>query len=207
MRLKDELILGGLTGIDTIGAFLDGLSHAERMREIQALCSDAMARLYQRAEDAVPLDESHFVPSQTPAATEVIHHGRNSLPVFRSFQKRFCRSASVATGNTAVFGYNHNPPLLRALGIGPGYFVLRPTAGLAHWERRGAQVIDYHLVPDGPVAPGWPRVVPQTRGLQGLVFAHMRDFMRRVSAHVSIGAAYKHESPMDAYFVLCREPG
>ena len=33
-----------------------------------------------------------------------------------------------------------------------------------------------------------------------------RDFMRRVSAHVSIGKAYKDEKPMPAYFALCREP-
>ena len=29
--------------------------------------------------------------------------------------------------------------------------------------------------------------------------------MRRVSQHVSIGAAYKGEKPLDHYFTLCRE--
>jgi hypothetical protein len=28
--------------------------------------------------------------------------------------------------------------------------------------------------------------------------------MRRVSAHVSIGAAFKRERPLDHYFILCR---
>jgi hypothetical protein len=29
--------------------------------------------------------------------------------------------------------------------------------------------------------------------------------MRRVSRHVSIGAAFKRERPLDHYFVLCRK--
>jgi hypothetical protein len=37
------------------------------------------------------------------------------------------------------------------------------------------------------------------------VYAGMKDYMRRVSEHVSIGRAYKHEKPMNAWFVLVRE--
>jgi hypothetical protein len=47
--------------------------------------------------------------------------------------------------------------------------------------------------------------VPNSRGLQRFVYHRTRDFMRRVSRHVTIGAAYKGESPLDHYFVLVRE--
>jgi hypothetical protein len=89
--------------------------------------------------------------------------------------------------------------------VGPGYFVLEATKGNTNWEPRGAWVVDYFQHPDGPVASGWPRVRSNREGLQVLVYYGTRDFMRRVSQHVSIGAAYKGEKPLDHYFTLCRE--
>jgi hypothetical protein len=38
------------------------------------------------------------------------------------------------------------------------------------------------------------------------VYNNTRDFMRRVSQHVSIGTAYKGDKALGAWFVLCREP-
>ena len=46
---------------------------------------------------------------------------------------------------------------------------------------------------------------PNSEGLQRFIYMGTRDFMRRVSEHVSIGAAYKGEKPLDHYFTLCRE--
>ena len=54
------------------------------------------------------------------------------------------------------------------------------------------------------MSEGWPRVVDNHWRLQRFVYDETRDFMRSVSAHVSIGAAYKREKPLDHYFVLCR---
>ena len=89
-------------------------------------------------------------------------------------------------------GYNEGPT--RRL-LGPGYFVAR----LAY----GSVVIDYAEVP--PVTPpSWPTVVPNSRGLQRHVYHGTRDLLRRVSAHVCVGAAYKADKPLDHYFVLCR---
>ena len=88
--------------------------------------------------------------------------------------------------------------------IGPGYFVALGTAGRAAWADRGGVVIDYFQVPDGPVPDGWPRVVDNDWRLQRFVYHRTRDFMRRVSAHVSIGAAWKSERSLDHYFLLCR---
>lgn len=65
-------------------------------------------------------------------------------------------------------------------------------------------VVDYFQVPDGAVADGWPRVVANDWRLRRFVYDQTRDFMRRVSRHVSIGAAFKRERPLDHYFVLCR---
>ncbi|MDY0003720.1 MAG: hypothetical protein RBU30_20645 [Polyangia bacterium] len=206
MRLRNELLFGGLTRIEEIGRYLEGLDLSERLEEIHSLCPSAMAMLYARAAEAPPIGEAHFVPEGTPALTQVIHHGWNSLPAFRGFQKRFCVSRTAADGAPEIVGYNNNPPLLKSVGITPGYFRLRRTAGLAHWERRGALVIDYHEPPPaGPVAPGWPRIIPNSVGLQKLAFDKTRDFMRKVSAQVSIGAAYKWEQALGVYFVLCRE--
>jgi hypothetical protein len=37
------------------------------------------------------------------------------------------------------------------------------------------------------------------------VYDKTRDYMRRVSEHVSIGKAYRKESRVMGYFVLCRD--
>jgi hypothetical protein len=131
----------------------------------------------------------------------VIHDGKNTLPLparLKLFQKRF---AAAGEGEARLFGYNQSPFLGT---IGPGFFVALPTAGRAEWEARGALVVDYFQVPDGPVPEGWPPVVPNSKGLQRFVYGGTRDFLRKVSRHVSIGAAYKGERALDHYFVLCR---
>jgi hypothetical protein len=187
------------TRIDEIAAYLDGLSADHRWHEVQQLARRDQERLYELAGAGPAITLDHFVPAAEPALREVIHDGKNTLPVFQTFQKRFCRPS--ADGDR-LFGYNEG--ITRPL-LGPGFFVAHPTAGNPEWERRGAVVVDYFMVPDGEVAPGWPRVVPNSHGLQVLVYHQTRDFMRRVSAHVSIGAAYKGEKKLGAYFALCRQ--
>jgi hypothetical protein len=53
------------------------------------------------------------------------------------------------------------------------------------------------------VAPGWPAVVDNGVGLQRFVFRGMRDDLRRVTTHASIGAAFQGENAFDSWFVLC----
>jgi hypothetical protein len=142
------------------------------------------------------------VPADRAPREPVRHFGKNTLPLprpLRFFEKRFSRPES---GTPRLFGYNETH-VVRL--VGPGYFVARATAGQCEWERRGAVVVDYFQVPDGPVPDGWPRVVPNSRGLQILVYHRTRDFMRRLSRHVTIGAAYKNERALDHYFALVRE--
>ncbi len=188
--------------LDAVAAHLDALSPDARLAETRALGRGEQRRLYRKAEGAAPLGLDDFVPAGVAPRVEVIHDGRNTLPLpggLKLFQKRFCRPDD---GGARLFGYNQSPFLGT---IGPGFFVAVLTAGNAAWEARGAVVIDYFRVPDGPVAAGWPPVVPNTRGLQRFVYHRTRDFMRRVSKHVTIGAAYREEQALDHYFILCKK--
>jgi hypothetical protein len=188
--------------LDAIAAHLDALSPDTRLAETRELGRGEQRTLYRKAESAAPLGLDDFVPRDRAPRAEVIHDGRNTLPLpggLKLFQKRFCRPDG---GGARLFGYNQSPFLST---IGPGFFVAVPTAGNAAWEARGAVVIDYFQVPDGPVAAGWPKVIPNTKGLQRFVYHRTRDFMRRVSKHVTIGAAYREEEALDHYFILCKE--
>ena len=208
--------------------YLDALDPRERLAHLRRLSRDQQRSLYQWAATAPPLHLADLVPDAGPLV-EVIHDGFNTLPVpapLRRFQKRLCRpkdgpgatdrradraadrpadradrAADRPTDGTVLCGYNEGP--LRRL-IGPGYFVAAETADNPSWAERGGVVVDYFHVPDGDVAPGWPRVVPNEKGLQRHVYHQTRDFLRRVSSHVTVGAAYKNEEPLDHYFILCR---
>jgi hypothetical protein len=188
--------------IDAISSFLDGLAPADRVVEARSLNRDEQRRLYAKAVAARPLGLEDFVPSAIGPHSQVIHHGRNTLHLpdrLQLFEKRFCRPDGATD---RLFGYNASP---FERSIGPGFFVALPTSGHSEWEGRGAVVVDYFRIPEGPTVEGWPAVVPNTKGLQRFVYHRTRDFMRRVSVHVTIGAAFRGEKPLDHYFVLCRE--
>jgi len=188
-------------GIAAIGAYLDGLAGEPRWREVAQLDRRRQRALYEKAGHAAPIDVAHFVAGARPRE-QVIHDGVNTLPLpprLQRFQKRFCRPDGG--GDARLFGYNEGPT--RRL-IGPGFFVALPTADRPQWSARGGVVVDYFQVPDGAVADGWPAVVANDWRLQRFVYHQTRDFLRRVSHHVSIGAAFKRERPLDHYFALCR---
>jgi hypothetical protein len=202
-----DLACDDTASIDAVAAYLENLPHAERVAQSRTLRRDEQRKLYEKAKAAAPLTLDDFAPPAKGARTQVIHHGRNTLPLpgnLRNFQKRMSRPATAANGNgaTRLFGYNASP---FESTVGPGFFLAVPTAGRPEWEARGAIVVDYFQIPDGPVPDGWPKVIPNTQGLQRFVYNRTRDFMRRVSKHVTIGAAYKEEKALDHYFVLVRE--
>jgi len=201
LSLRD-LALDDAAGIDAVAAFLDGLGHEARLAETRAVGRDEQRRLYQKAATSKPLALVDFVPQTVASRIEVIHYGRNTLPLpggLRHFQKRFSRPD---TSETQLYGYNQSPFIST---IGPGFFVAVSTAGRPEWEARGGVVVDYFQIPDGPVPAGWPPVIPNTQGLQRFVYHKTRDFMRRLSTHVTIGAAFKEEKALDHYFILCRQ--
>ncbi len=200
MQLRDMLKAGAQ--LPEISDWLDRASSSQRLEAAFELGRGGQRSLYRLAEAAQPITLEHFVPEEMNAVEPVHHRGRNTLPLppkHRLFEKRFCRPRD---GSARLFGYNQSPS--RKL-IGPGYFVARSTEKEPAWKSRGAIVVDYFQVPDGEVPTSWPEVVPNTKGLQRFVFKGTRDFMRRVSNHVSIGAAYKGEKALDHYFILVRE--
>ena len=176
-----------------IAAFLDGLGHDGRIEAMSALSGPGLqGRLYAAAEGAPRVTLTELVPPDIQPLREVIFHGKNSLPAFTLFQKRFCRPPDRARGEE-LWGYNHQA---LAWLTGPGYFVV-------HEEPVGA-AIDYRQVPPQGCA-GWPPVKPNDRGFSRFVYRDMVDYLRRVSKHVLIGRATRHGKALDNYFVLCRE--
>jgi hypothetical protein len=178
-----------------LSAFLDGLDHAGRMQAVTSLQGTALqAKLYDAAKAAPPVTLMELVPADAPPLREVIWHGKNSLPMFTLFQKRFCRPGGVR-GEQELWGYNHQS---LAWLTGPGYFV-------CHQDGPVPAAIDYRIVPP-EAPPGWPAVKRNDEGLARLVYRDMVDYLRRVSAHVLIGRAHRDGHALPNYFVLCREP-
>src|SRR5262245_37714681 len=97
---------------------LDELGQPGRLWAIKSWNGRAQARIFEAAKGFRPLSLEHFVPSGSGPLTEVIHHGRNTLPAHNDFQKRFCLPKDEAT-QAKLWGYNHQS----WSGItGPGYF-------------------------------------------------------------------------------------
>lgn len=185
------LIQGGTP--EAIAAWLDGMSHVDRCNALFALSGPELGALYALVEGAWPLELADFVPEGTPPLQEVIHEGMNSLPTFRRFQKRFCRPSDPARG--VLWGYNHQ---WFSAVTGPGYFTTRPG-----WPSDPV-VIDY-IEPAKERASGWPPLAPSHARLGRFIYRNTEDRMRKVSSHVTIGAAFKGRDALGVWFVLCRE--
>jgi hypothetical protein len=179
----------------TVEAAFDAASPSERIDAIRGFTPKIQRRLFDACEGRKVTIEQ-IVPSDKGSLGEVIHHGQNTLPAFRAFQKRFCRpSPGHAPDNRSVlWGYNHQA---MAGFTGPGYFVAYDDAD------KGEVVIDYRELP--PEKPdSWPEILDNKAKLGRFVYYGMVDRLRRVSKHVTIGRAYKAK-PMSAWFVLVRE--
>lgn len=201
MDLK-ALLSNESVSIAEIAAALDAASPTDRLAAAHELNRAEQRALYRKAKASPAVSLADFVPEDRAPLEAVHHRGRNTLPMPRKlqlFQKRFCRPGD---GSERLFGYNQSPFIGT---VGPGFFVAIKTDHDPAWAERGAIVVDYFQVPDGPVAASWPPVIPNTQGLQRFVYHRTRDFMRRVSKHVTIGAAYKGEKALDHYFILVRE--
>ncbi len=196
------LIQGDAT-IAAIAEHLEALAPDAREREVNALLRREQARLFEKAADAPRVRLQDFVPAELPDLTPVHHPGRNTVATFTYFQhfeKRFARPAGQ---RGRLFGYNAS----NAFFITPGYFVAYETE-TDEWRRRGGVVIDYHQVPDAAVPEGWPKIVPNSQGLQRLVYHLTRDFMRKVAPGVTIGRAAREDDEgdveLDYWFTLVR---
>jgi hypothetical protein len=180
-----------------IAAFLDRLSHDERVAAIRACGRAEQRRLYAAVAGHGALRLADLVPPARGDLETVRHFGRNTLPAFTRFEKRFCRPRGEdAAAPRELYGWNFQS--LEKL-TGPGYFVAREDPA------RGEVVIDYTRGP-GVAPPGWPAPRRNETGLARFVYGFMVDRLRRVSEHVTIGSAARGGRELGSFFLLCREP-
>lgn len=194
---------GGAVRPAEIAGLLDGMDPAERVEAVRGLGRREQRALYRAVDGFAELQLADLVPPATPARTAVRHYGRNTLPLFTLFEKRFCRPGDADTAKPdELYGYNHQPAPLLGRITGPGYFVAVEDPNRAEvW-------IDYTRVPPADperLPPGWPPVKPNETGPSRFVYGFMLDTLRRVSEHVSIGSAARHGKDIGSWFVLCRE--
>ena len=180
-----------------VEALLDSLGHDDRVSAIRSLGRAQQRRLYAAVEGHRPVRLRDLVRPSTPSGATVRHYGRNTLPAFTHFEKRFVRPGSVdAEQPDELWGFNFQTmqPV-----TGPGYFVARQAPD------RPEVLIDYHRIP--PERPeGWPGLRSNEVGLARFVYGFMIDTLRGVSEHVSIGSAARKGRDLGSWFVLCREP-
>jgi hypothetical protein len=181
---------------DRLEVVFDEASRDQREAAIEQFDSSIQRRLFAQAQGrSVSLEQ--IVPADADPLEEVIHQGRNTLPVFQSFQKRFCRPPErhQTDDPSRVWGYNEQT--FRAV-TGPGYFVAYPD------ESTGEICVDYRDIPeDRP--DDWPEIVPNSSRLGRFVYAGTVDRLRAISDRVTIGRAFVgDDDPMNAWFVLAR---
>lgn len=182
---KDSADLKGLQG------YFDRLDAETRIKEARALTAKEQAVLFDAAKGFKPVKLIDFVPENVPTLKQVRHFGRNSLPLFRIFEKRFCRPEGK---KDELWGYNEQP---MKTFTGPGFFVA--------WQVSEDEVLlDYTKIPPGKPNE-WPRILPNSVRLSRFIYYNTQDYMRGVSKHVSIGRATRKGKTMDNWFVLCRE--
>ena len=175
---------------------LDGLAHAERVTAVRSLGRGEQRRLYAAADGFLPVRLDDLVPPGVGDFEPVRHHGKNTLPAFTQFEKRFCRPRGADPRKPETL-YGFNFQTLEPI-TGPGYFVARED------PNRPEVWVDYNQVP-GEHPDGWPEIRSNERGLSRFVYGFMIDTLRRVSEHVTIGSAARKGKDLGSWFILCRE--
>ncbi|HEY8073927.1 MAG TPA: hypothetical protein VIF62_07455 [Labilithrix sp.] len=180
--------------LERLAEVLDGLGHEGRVHATRTWHKKRQSAIFEACKGRT-LDLDFLVPPSIGELVEVIHDGKNTLPMFTHFQKRFVRLP--AGEEHKVGGYNE-----QSLSVfsGPGFFVCKNGDG----EHEGEIAIDYTHVPKHK-PDSWPGIRDNEGGLAGVVYGGMVDYLRRVSNNVSIGHAWKNGKPIDAWFTLVRK--
>ena len=104
-----------------LAALLDGLSHEERVDWVRSVGRADQRRLYEAAAGFLPLALADLVPPARADGETVRHFGKNTLPAFTHFEKRFCRPAGQDPQRPGLlYGFNFQS---MAWLTGPGYYV------------------------------------------------------------------------------------
>jgi len=183
--------------MDELAAFLDGLQHEDRVAAIRSVGRAEQRALYEAADGVAPVRLADLVLPACADLETVRHFGKNTLPAFTHFEKRFCRPVGQdAAHPEELWGFNFQTmsPL-----TGPGYYVAVED------PNRAEVLVDYRRVPP-EAPPGWPPVKVNERGASRFVYGFMVDTLRRVSEHVTIGSAARKGRDMGSWFLLTREP-
>jgi len=182
-----------------LAALLDDLPPGLRTAGVRRLSRRGQRLLYEKVRDFAAVELVDLVPPKRRDLETVRHLGRNTLPAFRNFEKRFCRlPGASAEAPETLLGFNFQT--LSGL-TGPGYFT-------AHADPERPEVlVDYRRLPPSstPLPPGWPAIRSNETGLARFVYGFMVDRLRRVSRDVTIGSAARNGRELGSYFVLSRE--
>lgn len=185
--------------LEKLTHILDGLGHDGRVHTTRSWSKHQKQAIFEAVKGHRPLDLDFLVPSSVGPLVEVIHEGHNTLTLFSHFQKRFVKLEGDAF---PIGGYNHQA--MQAF-TGPGYFGV--TQGEREGEHEGELVIDYSKIQKQKPA-SWPEIQANDGLIGGIVNGGMIDYLRGVSAHVSIGVAYKNGVHRNQWFALVRkDPG
>lgn len=172
---------------------LDAVPHEARFQWIARLGSRELTALFARAAGGPPLAPADLARAD---GSPRVAHGKNQLPLFARFQKRFAQVGDE------IVGYNHNPGWVMWF-TGAGHFVARPSPDV-----EGEVWLDYTRLPQA-THPEFPALERQSGLLFPFVYGDMIDVVRRVSEHVVIGHSFKPSGRWgtndDQYFVLTLE--
>ncbi|MBM4376145.1 MAG: hypothetical protein FJ095_13770 [Deltaproteobacteria bacterium] len=185
-------LLGERASQERISTFMESLSLEARREQATSLRGKEVAALYTACAGSGTPTLEDIVPSALGDDRTVIFQGRNSLPAFTSFQKRFARLGGE------LVGYNHQT---MSFVTGPGIFVVKEAHSDA--DVPGELYFDYTATPSN-IPTGYPAFKRNDSGISSLVYAHMKDYMRAVCTGVMVGAAYKRGKAENAFFVLAR---
>jgi hypothetical protein len=178
---------------------LDAMDHQARVDAIRGLKGGEQRALWDAVDGYLPVRLNEIVPAAKGDNQEVRHFGKNSLPLFTHFEKRFLRpTGQDAASPGELWGYNFQESGVATWFSGPGYFVAVAD------PKRPEVLIDYRRLPDKR-PDGWPEIRSNEKGGGKLVYGFMVDTLRRVSEHVTIGRANKKGKDMNAWFLLCRD--
>ncbi|HXX65551.1 MAG TPA: hypothetical protein VEK07_00100 [Polyangiaceae bacterium] len=180
-----------------LSAGLDDLGHFGRLWSVRQWTGRHMALLWEALQNFRPTTLDDFVPPSVGPLVEVIHYGKNSLPVATRFEKRFCRPRYTA-GDEVLVGFNAQP--FSAL-TGPGYFVAHPAMGAG----AAAEVAIDYTIRATERASSWPPIQPSSRYLGRFVYGGAIDVVRGLSRHVTIGRVRMNSGWKDTWFVLVRQ--
>lgn len=189
IALREVPLPSRVDRLEPLAAAVDALSPEDRVTYVRGLGWGQLGKLWDLARET-ELRAADFVG----VGEEVhVHAGKNALPIFNHFEKRFARLGDE------IVGYNHNSALLTWF-TGPGHFRVMDSP-----NKPGEVWIDYRTLPKAQ-HPAFPALVSNDRGLiPRLTYGGMVDVVRRVSRFVVIGDSFtgeRQETPKYVKFAL-----